>query len=196
MPSLFPMFLKLEGKVAVVVGGGEVAEDKVQGLLLSGASVRLVSPRVTQQLSEWIEGAKIVWRQRVYKAGDLEGAAVVIAATSDKGANHRIYGDAQHEGILCNVVDDPPHCDFYYPAVVRRGDLQIAISTNGQSPALAKILRRRLEQQFATAYAPMLEQLGDKRRLILQSRPSGEKRKALLHRLAKQALTQVGGNSV
>ncbi len=119
-------------------------------------------------------------------ASDLDGIFLVIAATNSSDVNAAIFHEARQRNILCNVVDDPEHCDFYYPAVVRRGDLQLAISTNGQSPALAQRIRRELEMQFGPEYARWLEELGRDRQQLFASKMDPEQRRRLLHELASR----------
>jgi len=193
--SLLPVFLKLQGRVVLVVGGGEIAEAKVESLLMAHASVCLVSPRINARIAEWTHEGQVQWRQRAFEPHDIEGAALVIAATDRPEVNHLVFRESQRRNVLCNVVDDPPHCDFYFPAVVRRGDLQIAISTNGQSPAFAQQLRQQLELQFTDDHAQKLAEIGEQRRAILTAQPPSEERKAILHQLARQAMefTQKGG---
>src|SRR5581483_8146329 len=139
----------------------------------------------------WAKETKIQWHKRVFHADDVKNKDLVIAATSSTDVNHQVYTEARRQGVLCNVVDDPPYCDFYFPAVVRRGDLQIAISTGGQSPAMAQQLRLQLENQFGPEYAERLSELGDRRREILATHPPGKDRKKLLHQLAQQGLEQI-----
>src|SRR5215470_16983353 len=146
--SLFPMFVKLEGRRVVVVGGGEIAAGKIGGLQQAGARVVIISPAINSQLSALVQENKIEWRQKQFAGEDLEGAFLVVAATSLPSVNESVYRAADARGLLCNAVDDIQNCHFYYGAVVQRGDLQIAISTNGKSPALAQRLRKELEAQF------------------------------------------------
>ncbi|HTC94078.1 MAG TPA: siroheme synthase CysG [Terriglobales bacterium] len=188
--SLFPLFLKLEGRPVLVVGGGEIAEGKIASLLHTGASVHVVAPMSTPAISVWAKETKIKWHKRRFQAEDVKDQDLVIAATSSVEVNHQVYAEARRHGVLCNVVDDPAYCDFYFPAVVRRGDLQIAISTGGQSPALAQQLRVQLENQFGPEYAERVADLGHQRREILATHPPGEDRKKLLHQLAQQGLEQ------
>jgi uroporphyrin-III C-methyltransferase/precorrin-2 dehydrogenase/sirohydrochlorin ferrochelatase len=185
---LFPLFLKLEGKPVLVVGGGEIAEAKIRSLVPTGASVHVVSPTATRAISAWVEEGKIEWHERKFALTDIDGKELVIAATSSPDINHEVYTEAERQGVLCNVVDDPPYCDFYFPAVVRRGDFQIAISTGGQSPALAQQLRLQLESYFGPEYAELVRELGKQRRRILATYPPGKERKQLLHQLAQQSL--------
>jgi siroheme synthase-like protein len=184
--SLFPMFVKLQGRLVVVVGGGKIAEGKIASLLAAGARVRVISPAVTPVFAEWVRERKIEWLPKVFEPDDLLGAYLVIAATSAPGVNDAVFLEAEARGILCNAVDDVEHCHFYYGAVVQRGDLQIAISTNGKSPALAQRLRQELEAQFGPEYEVWLEWLGATRELLRASDSDSETNKKLLHRLASQ----------
>src|SRR5262245_51344990 len=193
--SLFPLFLKLEGRPVLVVGGGEIAEAKISSLLHAGASVQVVSPTATPAILALAEERRIQWHRRAFVLNDIDGKKLVIAATSSPEINHEVYAEAHRQGVLSNVVDDPPYCDFYFPSVVRRGDLQIAISTGGQSPALAQQLRFELENQFGPEYAGRVAELGEQRRKILATYPAGEERKQLLHRLAQQSLDAAEGES-
>jgi len=183
--ALFPMFLKLTGRTVLVVGGGEIATEKITSLLHTDATVRVVAPRANTKISAWAQEGKITWIRRTFDPADLNGTFLVIAATALTDINHLVFREAKQRNILCNVVDDPPQCDFYFPAVVRRGDLQIAISTNGQSPALAQKLRQQLEQQFPPEYAKNLAEIGEQRRYILSTQPASAERKALLHSLVR-----------
>ena len=153
----YPIYLNLTGRSSVVVGGGTIAEGKVLGLLEADAQVILIAPEITPALRELIANGKITWEQRPYQNGDLEGAAIVISATDDREVNQHIWDEARQRGILINVVDDPPYCDFIAPAIVRRGDITLAISTNGKMPALAAHLRRELEKSFGEEYVQLLE---------------------------------------
>ena len=189
--ALFPMFLKLEGRNCLVLGAGSVGEQKVRSLLDCGAKIRVVAPFASQTVQEWAKNGSLTWLQRSFEFSDLEGVFLVVAATSDVEVNHAIYREARAREILCNVVDDPPHCDFYYPAIVRRGQLQIAISTAGLSPALAQRIRKQLEEEFPPAYASWLEQLGSRRETLFAAGGDPEERRQLLHRLAtREAFTE------
>ena len=182
--SLFPLFLKLDGKLAVVVGGGAIAEGKIEGLLSAGARVRIIAPQVTKQIAEWVRFRRVEWLPKEFAAGNLEGATLVVAATSAPGANKAVFTEAESRNILCNAVDDIENCHFYYGAVVQRGDLQIAISTNGKSPALAQRLRKELEEQYPGDYAVWLDWLGAAREILRADASDPEQTKALLHQLA------------
>ncbi len=189
MNSLFPIFMKLEGKRCLVVGAGKLGESKIEGLLSTGALIRVVALHVTEGVDQWAREGKISLERRHFVAGDLEGISLAVVATASRDVNEFIFHEAHRRGILCNVVDVPDLCDFYYGAVVRRGDLQIAISTNGQSPSLAQKLRQQLERQFSPAYGPWVAELGETRRLVLASDLDAQKKSDLLHSLAsRQAL--------
>jgi siroheme synthase-like protein len=170
--TLFPAFLKLEDRLVVVIGGGSIALQKIPALLYSGARVRVIAPRLSPRLIENVRRRDLDWRPKAFEPDDLLGAFLVIAATSIRELNASVFAEAERRNILCNTVDDIDHCHFYYGSVVQRGDLQIAISTNGKSPALAQRLRQELEQQFGPEYALWLEWLGAARD-VLRSQSSG-----------------------
>jgi precorrin-2 dehydrogenase/sirohydrochlorin ferrochelatase len=184
--SLFPLFLKLEGRKCVVVGAGDVAQSKIRSLLDSGANVRVIAPQANSAVEEWAHTGVIAWEARSFEASDVDGTFLVIAATSSSAVNETVFREAQQRNILCNAVDDPEHCDFYYGAVVRRGQLQVAISTDGQSPALAQRIRRELEAQFGPEYAGWVEELGKIREQLFASDIEPESRRQLLHELASR----------
>jgi len=163
----FPAFLDLQGKPCVVVGGGRVAERKVLSLLKAGASVKVVSPKLTRSLSRLKRGGKIIHRLHLFQSRDLRRAFLSIAATDDRATNERVFLEASKQRIPINVVDDPAHSSFIVPSVVERGDLLLAISTSGQSPALARLLRQRLQKEFGPEYAFLLKLLGTLRGKIL-----------------------------
>jgi precorrin-2 dehydrogenase / sirohydrochlorin ferrochelatase len=183
---MFPIFLKLEGRQCLVVGAGSVAEGKVRGLLDAGAIVRVVAPKAVFQIRQWDSESKLKWEPREFAAEDLGGVSIVIAATNSHEVNTQIFHEARLRGVLCNAVDDPENCDFYYPAVVNRGDLQIAISTNGRSPALAQRLRKDLEEQFGPEYEAWVEELGEAREQLNATHMDADARKKLLHELASR----------
>ena len=182
--SLFPMFLKLEGRNCLVLGAGGVGEQKIRSLLDCGAHLRVVAPFASALVREWADRGALTWVRREFEFADLDGVFLVVAATSDVDLNHAIYRECHAREILCNVVDDPPHCDFYYPAVVRRGQLQIAISTAGLSPALAQRIRKQLEGEFPPAYESWLEELGSRREAMFRAGGDSEVRRKLLHDIA------------
>jgi precorrin-2 dehydrogenase/sirohydrochlorin ferrochelatase len=161
--KLFAMFLKLSERPCLVVGAGTIAESKIASLLEADAKVRVVAPEATEQVRSWAQAHKIDWQKRKFRPEDLAGMFLVVAATSSKDLHEEIFQEASRRGVLCNIVDVPALCDFYYPAVVQRGALQIAISTAGRSPALAQRLRKLLEEQFGPEYEEWLEHLGEAR---------------------------------
>ncbi len=182
--SLFPMFVKLQGRTVVVVGAGVVAEGKIPGLFAAGAKVRVIAPQATPQITAWAREGKLEWLPRAFAATDLDGASLVIAATAASGVNQSVFQDAEARGIFCNAVDDIENCHFYYGAVVQRGDLQIAISTNGKSPALAQRIRKDLELSYGEAYAAWLDRLGAARDVLRTKAKGFAGVTAILHRLA------------
>jgi precorrin-2 dehydrogenase / sirohydrochlorin ferrochelatase len=184
--SLFPMFLKLQGKRCLVVGAGKAGEPKIAGLLATDAHIRVVALVATAAVREWARQGRIELDLRAFSPEDLDGAFLAVVATSSRAVNERIYEEAQRRNVLCNVVDVPDLCDFFYPAVVRRGDLQIAVSTAGQSPSLAQKIRLQLEQQFGSGYSEWVAELGETRRLILASDLDRERKLDLLHSLASR----------
>jgi precorrin-2 dehydrogenase/sirohydrochlorin ferrochelatase len=182
--KLFPMFLKLSPRPCLVVGAGTIAESKIASLLEAGGRVRVVAPEATAQVRSWAQSNAIEWHQRSFQPDDLEGMFLVIAATSSTELHERIFEEATRRSVLCNIVDVPALCDFYYPSVVQRGALQIAISTSGQSPALAQRLRKQLEDQFGPEYEEWLTHLGEARDKLFSSKMDPEERKRLLHQQA------------
>ncbi len=186
MTDLFPMFVKLEGRQVLVVGAGNVGEAKIGGLLDTGARIRVVALDASPAVREWARAGEIELALRAFTEDDLHGAFLAIVATASRSLNERVYFEARRRGVLCNVVDVPDLCDFFYPAVVRRGDLQIAISTSGQSPSLAQKIRQQLEKQFGPGYAAWVAELGETRKLILASDLDKERKLELLHSLASR----------
>ena len=178
------MFLKLTGRPCLVVGAGAIAESKISSLVETGANVSVVAPAATPQVRSWAQEGKIKWHQRPWVPSDLEGIFLVVAATSAAELHEQISEEATRRDVLCNIVDVPGLCDFYYPAVVQRGALQIAISTAGQSPALAQRLRKELEEQFGPEYEEWLVHLGEARDKLFAAVLDPEERKRVLHELA------------
>ena len=188
--SLFPMFLKLSGRPCLVVGAGNVAESKIESLMVTGARLRVVAPEATPAVRSWAAAKKIDWQRRRFQPADLKGMFLVVAATSSTKLHRKIFSEAKRLGVRCNVVDVPELCDFYYPSVVQRGALQIAISTAGKSPSLAQRLRKELEEVYGPEYEPWLEHLGKAREKIFAGNFDPEERKRRLHAVASaQAFT-------
>jgi precorrin-2 dehydrogenase/sirohydrochlorin ferrochelatase len=180
------MFLKLEDRECLVVGAGAIGEPKIRSLLVAGAKVRVVALEARPAVAEWARLGVIAWDARSFEPKDVDGAVLVVAATSLGEVNEAVFQAAKSRGILCNAVDDPDRCDFYYGSLVRRGDLQVAISTAGQSPALAQRLRHDIEARISPEYAGWLDRLGKIRRRMMAGHLPVERRRRLLHRLATQ----------
>jgi len=186
--SLFPAFLKLDARQILIVGGGRLASSKIPGLLEAGARVRIVSPQINTDLAEKVRNREIEWLPKLFSADDLDGTFLVIAATSLREVNAAVYREADRRGILCNAVDDIESCHFYYGSIVQRGDLQIAVSTNGKSPALAQRLRKEFEQQFGPEYSAWLEWLGAAREALRSQFSDTASTKHWLHLLASRPM--------
>lgn len=185
--ALFPAFLKLAGRRCLVIGAGRIAEDKIGGLLLAGAEIRVVAPKATRRVRRWAHAKKVRWDARPFRPSDLANVFLAVAATSSPKLHAQIHAQARRRRVLCNVVDDPEHCDFYYGAVVRRGALQIAVSTEGLSPALAQRLKKKISDDFGPDYQGWLREIGNRRKqLFTEKKLSAALRKALLHRLASE----------
>ena len=161
--AYYPIFLELKGRPCLVVGGGQVAARKVEGLLAAGARVTVVSPTLDPELAKLKAERRIVHVDRQYQRVDLKAYAVVIAATDDAATNERVAADARQSGVLVNVVDEPALCDFIVPSVVRRGDVVLAISTGGLSPALARWLRQELESYLSDDFERLAQLLAEVR---------------------------------
>jgi len=194
--NLQPVFLKLDGRPGLLVGAGNVALEKLNTLLSSGVRLRVIAPEVKGEIRALASEGRVELVERRFSTEDLAGNFVVIAATDDPEVNAAVYRESVARGILVNSVDDPPHCDFYFGSVVRRGDLQVAISTAGESPAVAQQLRREIDEKLPEDLGPWLAQVGELRREILAKHPAGEERKALLHRIAKRKMLQPTRQSI
>ena len=173
MPAYYPVYLNLAGKRCLVFGGGNVAEGKIPNLLEAGARITVISPEVTPGIREIARRGDLAWKGREYRAGDLEGAFLAVAATNVRDVNQRIFWEAQKLGVLLNVVDDTPLCTFIAPSIVKRGPVTVAISTGGVSPALARKLRESL------AYDPVLE-WADLAGVLARARAEVKKRGAMV----------------
>ena len=191
--SLFPMFLKLTARPCVVVGAGKIAESKIESLRHAEARVTVIAPQALPRVQAWAEAGEIVWQEREYREGDLAGAFLAVAGTATAAVNRAVYAEANARGVLCNAVDDPPFCDFYFPSIVKRGELQIAISTAGDSPALAQRLRKEINAALPFDLGEWLMELGRLRREVTAVEPIGEPRKALLHELAQREVCGFDG---
>ncbi len=178
------MLVNLAGRKCLVVGAGAVAAAKIEGLLLCGADLVVVSPRAVLAIQRLARAGGLIWRQRAFSRRDVEGKFLAIAATNSRKVNEAVFRACSARGILCNSVDDPQHCDFIYPAVAHRGPLQIAISTGGRSPALAARLRRELERQFGPEWGAWVEYIGRRRDELLREKMPAKSRRRQLQQLA------------
>jgi uroporphyrin-III C-methyltransferase/precorrin-2 dehydrogenase/sirohydrochlorin ferrochelatase len=186
--SLLPIFLQLDGRIGLLVGAGAVALDKIGTLLKTGVHLRVVAPEAREEIRALAAEGRLEWIPRVFTPSDLDGIFIAIAATNTPAVNAAVYEAAVGRGVLCNSVDDIPHCDFFFGSIVQRGPLQVAISTSGESPAFAQRLRREIDAQLPRGIGPWLTELGAQRREILATLPAGEARKALLHALASRPI--------
>jgi precorrin-2 dehydrogenase/sirohydrochlorin ferrochelatase len=184
--SLFPIFLKLTGRPCTVIGAGNLAESKIESLLAAAARLTVIAPHASPRIADLAASGELTLHLRDYAAGDLAGQFLVVAATNVPAVNRAVFAEAEYSGVLINAVDDPPFCDFYFPSVVRRGDLQIAISTGGESPALAQRLRQEINAALPLDTGDWLAELGNLRREVLQAEPLNEARNQLLHQLASR----------
>ncbi len=155
MTAYYPVYLNLRGRRCVIVGGGTVAEGKIGRLLDSGAEICVVSPDATPGIRQFVADGDVLWEQRNYEHGDLEGAFIAIAATNVREVNRRIFEEAEERGVMLNAVDDPPNCSFIAPSIVQRGPVTLAVSTGGVSPALARKLRESLQASDDLAWADL-----------------------------------------
>jgi precorrin-2 dehydrogenase/sirohydrochlorin ferrochelatase len=185
-PALFPIFLKLATRRCLAVGGGKVAEPRIQTLLAANASLLVVAPKVTSTVQRWAKDKKLIWEERPFELSDLDGVGLVICSTSSAATNRAVYEESQNRGVLCNVADEPELSDFYFPTVMRRGALQIAVSTSGNSPALEQRLCEELEKKYGPEYEGWLEWLGKARASIFADPLSPRRRKTLLRKLASE----------
>jgi precorrin-2 dehydrogenase/sirohydrochlorin ferrochelatase len=181
--SYYPAFLDLEGRACLVVGAGNVGEGKTRNLLNAGAGVTVVSLEATEQVHRWAEEGKLELHERAYESSDLEKCFLVIAATERRETNVQVSADAERLHRLCNVVDVPELCNFILPSIMRQGDLAIAVSTAGASPALARKIRLELEQRYGEEYALAMELLGALREELKQRYPDPRDRKVLFERI-------------
>lgn len=183
MTAYYPIYLQLFEQPCVVIGGGKIAEGKVEGLLAAGARVTVISPELTAPLHELVERDEIAYLARKYQPGDLAGAFLVICATDQVEINHQVWQETSAHSQLVNVVDDTPRCNFIAPAILRNGDLTIAISTGGKAPALAVRLKERLQKELGPEYERFLELAGQLREPLSQHVTDFETRKALWYEL-------------
>ncbi len=188
--TLLPIFLKLNGRPALLVGAGTVALEKVNSLLRTGVALRVIAPEAKAEIRALAAAGRLEWVQRAFEEADLDGQFIVIAATDRPEVNTAVYRVAVERGIACNSVDDIPNCDFFFGSVVRRGELQIAISTAGESPAFAQRLRQEIDEQLPQDLGAWLTEVGQLRREVLATHPRSEERRLLLHELAYRQICE------
>ncbi len=175
----YPVFLNLENKLCVIIGGGQVAERKIEGLLNSKARIKVIAPQVTSKIEKWYEEGKIEWKKRNYQKGDLKGAWLVITATNNPEVQKEVAQEAEERQIFCNVVDQPSLCTFIVPSVIKRGNLVLAISTSSASPAVSRRIREELEQILGPEYKIYIELMKNLREQILKNENLSSQEKAL-----------------
>ena len=183
MNNYYPIFVNLKDQPCTVIGGGKIAEGKVEGLLDAGATITVISPALTPALQNLADEKQFTYIERIYQNGDLDGAFMVICATDQNDINHRVWLDASENHQLVNVVDDTPRCNFIAPAILRKGDLSIAISTGGKAPAMAVRLKEFLDRNIGPEYARFLELAGQLRSPLAKHIPDFETRKALWYQI-------------
>jgi precorrin-2 dehydrogenase / sirohydrochlorin ferrochelatase len=186
-PAYYPAMLDLAGRDALLVGGGQIAEQKARPLLDAGVRLRVVAPALTEWLRERVGAGEVTWEEREVRTGDVAGAAVVVCATDAREVNRAVFQEASAAGVPVNVVDDPELCSFIVPSVVRRGALQVAISTGGRSPAFAKFMRHQLEAAIGEEYGLLAELAGRMRDRAREAGVGYEER----DRIATEALPRL-----
>lgn len=196
-PRYYPVFLNVQGRRALVVGGGTVAAQKVKGLLEAGAELRLVSPSLSPAVNRLVRRHSecVVVKRRRFQDRDVQGVHLVIAATNDPATNRRVFAAGERARLWVNVVDVPPLCSFIAPAVVRRGGIQLAISTGGGSPALAKLIRKVLRRQIGTEYLALLR-LIHRYRPAINRLPTPRKRRVWKRLMTEDVLHHLRGGAV
>jgi siroheme synthase-like protein len=194
MNTYYPVYIQLRDRPCVVIGGGKIAEGKVEGLLDVRAQVTVISPDLTARLQALVDANVITHFARPYQAGDLSGAFLVICATDQAEINHQVWQEATANRQLVNVVDDTPRCNFIAPSIVRKGDLTIAISTSGKAPALAVRLKERLQRELGPEYERFLELAGELREPLARRVPDFETRKALWYELVDSEILDLLGS--
>lgn len=191
MNTYYPVYIEMRDQPVVVIGGGKIAEGKVDGLLAAQANVMVIAPELTPHLHDLVKQDQIRYLARSYQPGDLSGAFMVICATDRADINHRVWQEATANHQLVNVVDDTPRCNFIAPSILRKGDLTIAISTSGRAPALAVRLKERLQRELGPEYERFLELAGELREPLARHVPDFETRKALWYELVDSEILDV-----
>lgn len=182
--SYYPILIKLDGRLCIIVGGGRVAGRKAASLVKAGASVRIVSPEISEDIKTLVKTKKVEWLKEQFEPRRLDGAFLAIAATDNEQVNQTVCNSATARSILVNVVDRPDLCTFIVPSVTRRGDLIIACSTLGKSPAVSKMLRKKMESEFGEEWAVFLEIMGEMRSRTIDSVKDRKQREKIFNRLA------------
>jgi len=193
MSSFYPIHLNIEGKKCLVVGGGRVAERKVNLLVRYGGKVVVVSPKTTEKIKTLSENKKIIWYKRIYRLSDLHKAFLVFCATNSKKINREIGKEAKERGIMVNVVDSPEDCDFISPSLIERGHLKVSISTEGLAPLLSKRLRKELGKRFGMEYRQYTTLIAKVRNIIIKSKSLSDqsKRKKIKQLLSLDLIDQL-----
>jgi siroheme synthase-like protein len=191
MNTYYPVYIQMRDQPCVVIGGGKIAEGKVDGLLAAEARVTVISPDLTPHLHDLAATGHILYISRTYQPGDLSGAFLVICATDQVEINHQVWQEATDNRQLVNVVDDTPRCNFIAPSTLRKGDLTIAISTSGKAPALAVRLKERLQEEIGPEYERFLTLAGELREPLAHHVPDFETRKALWYELVDSGILDV-----
>ncbi|WP_059003697.1 precorrin-2 dehydrogenase/sirohydrochlorin ferrochelatase family protein [Bittarella massiliensis (ex Durand et al. 2017)] len=189
--SYYPLMIQLADRPVLLVGGGRVARRKADALLSAGAALQVVAPVLCDRLAELAAGGAITWRQGVFAPADLEGIFLAVACTDRREVNARIGALCRERGVLCCLCDDAEQSDAIFPAVVKRGAFQLAVSTGGQNPGLAREVKKRLSHQFGPEYAALCQESGQARQAILRA-AQGAEREALLRQLDAAALEGTG----
>jgi len=190
MNTYYPVYIQLREQPCVVIGGGKIAEGKVEGLLDAQAQVTVISPHLTARLHDLAETKQITYLARLYQPGDLTGAFMVICATDQTEINHEVWQEATANQQLVNVVDDTPRCNFIAPSILRKGDLTIAISTSGKAPALAVRLKERFQRELGPEYERFLALAAELREPLARHVPDFETRKALWYELVDSEILE------
>jgi len=191
MNTYYPVYLELKNQPCIVVGGGKLAEEKVIGLLAVHAKVTLISEKTTSHLKQLVEENQVTYIPRAYQHGDLTDAFMVICATDNAEINQQVWDEASAAHKLVNVVDDIPHCNFIAPAIIRNGDLTVAISTSGRAPALAVRLKERWQKELGHEYADFLELAGHLREPLAKNIPDFATRKKIWYEIVDSGILDV-----
>ncbi len=190
MPRFYPMMMDIKGRNCLVVGGGDVAARKAEMLVKCGASVKIVAPELDASLAPLVDDGRITHLKEEYDPRHLEGISLAIGATDSGEVNRKLYDDASEKGLPVNIVDVPELCSFIVPSIVEQGDLLIAISTSGKSPAMSKRIRKELQKTFGAEYAKMLRLMGEMREILTGLEPDYKKRMAIFTKIANSDLLE------